>query len=333
MRPHRNFCSFGRAMHAPARAQAFGRDDVIARDQLKPFTRRNNHMGLLYLVGHFALLGGTGWLVYITYGTWWMLPAMFLHGVVMTFLFAPMHETSHGTAFRNLKLNEAVFWLVSFIYISPPIFFRHFHAAHHSYTQIRGSDPDIVLPERPTLRNYVYYCSALRFWRRNMGWFFNHALGRIDPRDAWYIPEAAKPQVVAEARLMVAIYGAIALVAIALGRPEPLFYWIIPRIMGEPVMRWIRVTEHSGCEESPDLRKNTRTTRAGPLFKALFWNMPYHAEHHLSPSVPFFALRAFHEEIGHKLHPIGAGYFAIHGEVLRIMRAGEHLSPSQRKAA
>ena len=132
---------------------------------------------------------------------------------------------------------------------------------------------------------------------------------------------------------MLALYGAIALTAVALGSTAPFFYWLLPRVLGEPVMRWIRVTEHSGCEEGPDLRRNTRTTRAGAIFKALFWNMPYHAEHHLSPSVPFFALPAFHQKIGDKLHPVGSGYFAVHGEVIGVMRAGEHLSPSRRKAA
>src|SRR3546814_16330524 len=77
-----------------------------------------------------------------------------------------------------------------------------------------------------------------------------------------------------------------------------LTYWIIPRFMGEPVMRWIRVAEHTGCAENGDLRSNTRTTRAPKWFHLLFWNMSYHAEHHLCPAVPFHALSSEERRVG-----------------------------------
>lgn len=295
---------------------AFGAEHVLSRADLKQFVRRNDSSGILYLAGHFSLLGLTGYGVYLAGGTAWLVPAMFVHGVVIAFLFAPMHETSHGTAFRTRWLNEAAFRLISFIYISPPVFFRYFHAAHHTYTQIRGKDPDIVMPVRPTWIDYVVYISTFRLWRRNLTWFITHALGRMHERDRWYVPEDEWPRVYREARVMLALYATIAVVAYWTGTVEVLTYWLIPRLMGEPVMRWIRVTEHTGCEEGPDLRRNTRTTRANPLFRALFWNMPYHAEHHLCPAVPFHALRRLHEHVGHKLHPVGESYVAVHRYVI-----------------
>src|SRR3712207_1899778 len=106
--------------------RAFGAECVLSRAELKEYVPRNDRIGLMYLTGHFGLLGLTGYGIYLASGTAWVLPAMMAHGIVMAFLFAPMHETSHGTAFRSRWLNEAVFRLVSFIYISPPIFFRYF---------------------------------------------------------------------------------------------------------------------------------------------------------------------------------------------------------------
>ena len=52
-----------------------------------------------YIMGALA---GTG----VALATWgmegtWILPAMFLHGVVIVHLFAPFHESTHGTAFRS----------------------------------------------------------------------------------------------------------------------------------------------------------------------------------------------------------------------------------------
>jgi fatty acid desaturase len=265
-----------------------------------------------------------------------MIPAMLIHGIVMAFLFAPMHETSHGTAFRSRWLNEAVFRLISFIYISPPVFFRYFHAAHHSYTQIRGRDPDIVMPEQPTIFNYIVYVSTVRMWRRNATWFVTHALGHIDPRDSWYVPESEWPRIYREARVMLAMYAAIGIAAYTMGTVEILTLWLIPRLMGEPVMRWIRVTEHVGCEYTADLRRNTRTTRPSLLLRGIFWNMSYHAEHHLCPAVPFHALAALHREAGHQLHEVGSGYLAVHREVLtRILapQLGRLIKPGRLEAS
>ena len=71
---------------------------------------------------------------------------MFVHGIVLACLFAPMHECSHGTAFRTRWLNEFAYRLVSLVYISQPTWYRYRHAVHHTYTQIQGKTRPCVLP-------------------------------------------------------------------------------------------------------------------------------------------------------------------------------------------
>ncbi|HVL56311.1 MAG TPA: fatty acid desaturase [Burkholderiaceae bacterium] len=295
---------------------AYGSELVVPRQRLKQLVRRNNWIGSLYLCGHLALLGLTGIGIHAAIGTGWLPFAMAAHGVAMAFLFAPMHELSHGTAFRSRWFNELAFRAISFIYISPPVFFRYFHAAHHTYTQIRGKDPDIVLPGPASWGDYLYYVSSIPLWRRNAAWFVSHALGRISDRDSWYVPRDEWPRVYREARVMLMLYGGIAVGAVALGSWAPLLYWIVPRLIGEPVMRWMRVAEHVGCDYTADLRRNTRTTRPSLLLRGLFWNMSYHAEHHLCPAVPFHALPQLHREASQHLHPVGSGYLAVHREIL-----------------
>ncbi len=296
---------------------AFGGDLVIDRKDQRAYMARTNRQGLIYLAGHFSALGATGYLVYLSIGTGWIVPAVLAHGFVMAFLFAPAHECSHRTPFRTRWLNETVYWVIAFIYGVPPTFFRYSHATHHTYTQMRGRDPDMVLPLQSTIWDYVHYVSALPFWRRNIMWFVRQIFGFIDPSERYFLPDAALPRVYWEARLFVALYAAIAMLALYTGSIVPLVYWIIPRLVGEPFMRWIRIAEHCECAEGPDLRENTRTTKAPAWLNFLFWNMPYHAEHHLCPKVPFHALPRLHAAIGDKVHPIGEGYFKIHGEVLR----------------
>lgn len=301
---------------------AFGRDLVIDKKQLKPFVRRTNWHGLVNFSVHMSLLGLAGGLVAVTLGSWWVLPSMIAYSLVMAFLFNPVHECSHGTVFRSRALNETVYWIVCLIYMVPPTFFRYAHATHHTFTQIRGRDPD-MMPTQMTLSKYAKFLLGVTFWKRNLLWFLWHPFGYIDPAQRYYLPESEIPRVVREARIIMAIYGVIAALSVYYGSWAAVIFWVLPRLIGEPSMRAVRIAEHAECHEGGDLRKNTRTTRASAILRFLFWNMPYHAEHHLCPMVPFHALGRLHGVVGHKLHPVGDSYPAVHAEVIDKIRRHE----------
>lgn len=82
-------------------------------------------------------------------------------------------------------------------------------------------------------------------------------------------------------------------------------------------MRLIRMSEHGSCEWVGDLRRNTRTTLTVAPVRWLAWNMPYHAEHHGIPKLPFHALPALHQELAPHLEYLDQGYLASHVNMLR----------------
>jgi fatty acid desaturase len=48
------------------------------------------------------------------------------------------------------------------------------------------------------------------------------------------------------------------------------------------------------------------------------WEMPYHAEHHRYPALPFFALARVHEVLGPELvHVARNGYIGVHADFIR----------------
>jgi len=51
--------------------------------------------------------------------------------------------------------------------------------------------------------------------------------------------------------------------------------------------------------------------------RLLYWNMPYHSEHHVLPQAPFFALPEVNRLIGQHLKPMGDGLLAVDQEVRR----------------
>lgn len=298
----------------------FGREGVVDRKTVKRLSKRTDRNGLLRLAGHLGVLSSTGFLVWLALGSWFLLPALLLHGAVMAFLFAPTHECSHGTAFRSRRLNEAAYWLVCLIYLVPPTMFRYSHAHHHTYTQVRGRDHD-MLDERMSFAGYLLFISGYRFWKRGLRWFFLHPFGKVAAIDREVLPSGALPAVVREARIIMALYATLAVISVASGSFLLLWLWILPRFLGEPFMRWLRIAEHGDCEESGNLLHNTRTTKAPAWLHFLFWNMSYHSEHHLCPMVPFHALPALHESVGASLHPVGRSYLSVHGGVLRNIAA------------
>lgn len=296
---------------------AFDPFALIDKKSRKQLTRRSDLIGLAYFAGHFSAIGVGSAAIYLSYGTIFMLPAMLAQGVVLACLFAPMHECSHGTAFRTRRLNEVVYWIVSLVYISQPTWYRYRHAVHHTYTQIQGKDPSMVLPGPTTWQHYFEQLLGWRFWTTFPVAITKHALGHMRRQDSWYVPQNDLSRIYNEARFMLCCYGTVAAVAIYFGSFAPLLYWLLPRMMGEPLQRAWRIAEHKGCEEGPDVRTNTRSTKAGPLMQALCWNMPYHSEHHVCPQVPFFALPALNKLIGSQLRPMGESLLAVDTEVRR----------------
>ena len=92
------------------------------------------------------------------------------------------------------------------------------------------------------------------------------------------------------------------------------------------------MAEHVGCDESPDLLRNTRTTLTNRFVNAIAWQMPYHAEHHLFPNVPFHALRAVHALVGDRVVVEPRGYLAGQREIIRRLLAADPAARTGREA-
>lgn len=300
--------------------QAMGAEALVPRRELKQLMRRSNAPGLIHLALWIVLLTATGALVWAADDTLWLLiPAMFIHGIVVVHHFALQHECSHYTAFRSRWICNLLAHICGFILVIPPRFFRYEHCDHHTYTNLTGRDPEMI--ELPiSLGKYLMYLTAIPYWRSQFGGMFRRAAGRLTAEEDRFIPREERGKVVWESRLMILGYLAIIAVMAATGWLGPLIYWWLPMFMAEPVMRFIRMTEHVGRPTVPDMRSNTRTNVVSAPWRFLAWNMNYHAEHHYAASVPFYALAALHERIREDVFVEKHGYLSAHFDILRAMR-------------
>jgi fatty acid desaturase len=239
----------------------------------------------------------------------WLLPAMAGLGVLEVTLFAPLHETTHRTPFRSRALNRLVGVVAGFVLVLPPVRFRLFHLTHHRYAQDPARDPELIGTEPLTRRSYWFKLSGVPYWLSEIRMLIATAGGATG--ESW-IPDTQRTAVVREARLYLAAYALLLIGGVVTQSALPLMLWIGPVVLGQPVLRYALLAEHTGCPFNNDAYTNTRTTLAGPLVRLLCWNMNYHAEHHLAPSVPFHALPALHEEVKRSLCQIDASYGIAH---------------------
>lgn len=294
----------------------------LSADERARLTGKTDSHGLLRLASHFggivllaALVGSgvPGWPILV-------LPL----GILLVFLFTLLHETVHETPFRSSWINRWVSRLCGFLLFLPPQWFRFFHLAHHRHTQDPDNDPELASPKPDTPWRYVVHVSGLPVWKGQFETLFGNARG---PADHVYVPASARPRLVREARLMLALYAALLAMSLAAGSALLFWIWLLPLLVGQPFLRLYLLAEHGRCPPVANMLENTRTTFTNGLVRWIAWNMPYHAEHHSYPLVPFHRLPDFHRLAKDRLRTTERGYLRFNRNYVASMaRAKEPAS-------
>ena len=273
---------------------------------------RSDAAGLRQLGLHLGALVATGLPIALRLPGW---PLLLLpHGVLLVFLFTAQHACTHRTAFARDGLNRAVAWAAGFLLLVPPEWFRCFHAAHHRFTHDPERDPELAAPPPHGLGGYLWRLTGLPLWWGSWRTLLVNAAGRC--RDG-FVPAGSRPAVAREARAMLAGYGLCLAGSVAMGSGLLLWLWVVPALLGQPFLRAYLMAEHERCPHVADMLANSRTTLTTWLVRRLAWNMPYHAEHHAYPAVPFHALPRFHALARRHLKTVGQGYARFHRAELK----------------
>jgi fatty acid desaturase len=292
-------------------------DRVLSSQELRALQGRSDRRGCVRLAIHLGLLVAAGWLVAVSSG-WAVLPAMFVLGLVQVALFAPAHETMHQTAFASRRANALVGWLTSCPSLLNWHFYTAYHLAHHRHTQMPGLDPELGAVPPASLGGYVLRVLGVPFWRLRLRVMMDCLRGDLGAYS--YVSAAAAPKVIRSGRAMTAVMiGGSVASAVLFGWATPLLYWIGPQLLGQPPLRAYLLAEHTGCSRDRNGLTNTRTTLTSAPVRLLMWDMPYHAEHHLFPSIPFHRLADAHALIRSKLAHVQPGYVRWNWGIVRSL--------------
>ncbi len=311
----------------------------VPRKRLKELMSRRDGPAARDTLLWIVLLGALGYLVYLTWGTWWVIPALAVYGVVYsTPAVSNWHEFSHGTPFRTAWLNEAMYQICACLILVQATNYRWTHTRHHTDTIIVGSDPEIMEPRPPK-------------WRRLMRWIFrettliptvksltNHALGRLNDVEIELIPPTQYKKLFWEARVFILFYSGIIALCFYLGSILPIVLVGLPIYYGFYLNGFLIAAQHLGMyEDKLDHRLCVRTFYTNPLLRFLYTNMNYHLEHHMFPMVPYYNLPALHEEIKYDCPAPAPSFLAAVKETLTALKHAQkdpsHVVPKYREFA
>jgi fatty acid desaturase len=278
---------------------------------IQQLTRRSDARGFAQLGAHLALLFLAGIALHESRDSIIIVFTLPIYAAVLIFLFAPLHETIHFTVFKTRWLNNLVAAPIGFLLLLPFQYFRVFHYAHHRHTQNPDQDPEL-LDMMPLRQRYWLYLSGFPTWRQSIETIWRHAQGRVDET---YIEARHHTMIIKEARLHLAGYALLLLISLLTSSAALWWYWILPALLGQPLLRLYLLAEHSGCDLGDNMLENSRTTYTVPWLSFLAWNMPYHAEHHYLASVPFHALPALHAYTGQQVKYRGDGYYRVNRDI------------------
>ncbi len=268
-------------------------------------TARSDRAGLLHLAGHGGAILVTGALIAARVPLWPLL--LPVEGVLLVFLFTLAHEATHRTPFASDRLSDGAGRVAGFFLLMPFGWFRAFHLAHHRFTNDVARDPELEGGGRPRTRAaFWWHVSGLPFWRAQAAVLWHLARGTFA---APYASPKALPRMEREARVLLGLYALAALSL--LWSPLVLWLWVVPVLLGQPALRLYLLAEHGDCPHVADMFLNTRTTFTTGIVRFLAWNMPYHAEHHVYPMVPFHRLPDLHDLMAERLGVTAEGYAAF----------------------
>ncbi|MGC4063000.1 MAG: fatty acid desaturase family protein [Aquabacterium sp.] len=303
--------------------------DLFTREQMNTLTARSD------LWGAWAI-GSTWGVIALAFAALAQWPHPLTYVAVMAVLGGRQlalailqHEGSHGTLFKTRWLNDVLTdWLCARpIWQNLPKYKVH-HLGHHTKTGTH-EDPDISLHEdypvtrrslaRKMLRDIVGLTGLKLVYGLVMmdagvfKWTVANHIVRLPQEGRTTLDRLTTA--LRNMAPMLLTNGLLWAILAATGHAWLYGAWVLSFLTFLPLFIRIRsIAEHGCLDRSPDMFRNTRTTRAGWLARATVApiNVNYHMEHHLMASVPYHRLPLMHQWLSARTEvPQPPGYIDV----------------------
>lgn len=281
--------------------------DVLTAEEIAALRRPSDLRGALAVGTTWAVIAATFAMVAAWPGPLTVVAALLLLGGRHLALAVLMHEAAHRSLFASRRLGEWVgHWLCAAPSGNRLAAYREHHLGHHAHA---GSerDPDRALVEPfPTSRASMVRKLARDLFGRtglrrvvgialmDLGVLAYDVSGKPERNG----PEHRRPAVMARAFVRnagptiltnVVLLGTLA----AAGHAWLYLLWVGSYLTTYSVVLRLRsIAEHACTDDGSSVFAHTRTVMVGPLTRLFVapHHVNYHLEHHLLPTVPYYAL-------------------------------------------
>ena len=295
----------------------------VDKKKLKALSKRKDLPALIHFFFYFLFLFASGYLTYVTIGTWLTYLFFFMYGTIYAFSVANWHETVHRTAFKTRWINEFFYHISSFMCDFEGFRWRWSHTFHHSNTLQTEDDYDHEIQvSRPVelfafFLNFIPLTDLLYPHKLIKYEVIKHSLGIFSPVINITAPPKEKKKILWNSRFYVLIWLLVIFYSVYISSFLPIIYIILPTYIGKPIWFAVNVTQHLAAKiDTKDHRLSTYSVRINPLLSFLYWNMEYHLEHHMYPMVPSYNLKKLRKEIDDQLPKPFNGLFDFYKHVL-----------------
>lgn len=303
--------------------ESFVREPMIAKARMRELNARRNGPGFRRLASQGFIYFGTSAALLVVPADWRVLvPLMVANSLIQFAMFGMLHEACHRTAFASKGWSDFAGWIAALAQPMSPALMRAFHYEHHRHTHELDKDPELA------------GLALMVKWPRGVVWLGTMTgVALIGARLYWTLFAAITPQgvklwtkvlpfvrpearrgVAWEARALTLLHASAVVLAILVW--PPIWRVYLGMVLGHTLLAWYTTCEHRGLPEGADvpILAKTRSLRTSAWLRWLLWNMPFHAEHHGWPSVPFHALPQLHQEAReHLVHRERPLHLHLHG--------------------
>ena len=288
-------------MNAKAAAPVQRPRDFFTNEEIQRLKRLSPWRSTWLIAHCWGVIVGTWILVGI-----WTNPLTVLLGIVIIGtrqlgLGILSHDGAHFCLYRNRRLND---WMCEWL-LSRPLLggsidgYRRSHLKHHRYTQ-QPEDPDLPLSapfpvSRASLLRKILRDLTGRTGIKQYGDAIRRAFA-ADERHRGFAARTRRGLRALGPNLLINV-GFLAAFALAGAWYLYFLLWWVPALTWNRLVTRIRnIGEHGAVPDDGDALRNTRTTLANLLERALVapYFVNYHLEHHLFVSCPCYRLPRAH---------------------------------------
>jgi fatty acid desaturase len=282
------------------------RASLLDRHALARLSERSMTRWLAAAAREWATIFAALWLCNLWPNPLLWVAAIFLIGSRQHALAVLVHDGGHFLICRSRRWNDRLAnYLAAYALFFPVQGYRTHHLEHHGLLETAEDPERLTIDAYP--REFTFPMPARRLY-----WLMLRDLigGSIKPMSTlidyvWAVPGGVGPHV----RRIVAYHAVIVALALATGQILTyLVLWVAPAFTSFTLFFRLRTAaEHSGIggpqeryrRTTVDPLATTRTLLSGPITRYLLspYNISYHTEHHLYPSVPGFRLKELRDHL------------------------------------